>query len=104
MGKTKEYLQINLNPEVIFCLVTEETSYFKYYYEINRPLKKGTWSDRKPSSILGLNFLSLTPNSSLKQTSLTYPKLNMDDFSALTGQLGQVHMAKEIFPIFLHAE
>ena len=46
----------------------------------------------------------LTPNSSLKQTSLTYPKLNMDDFSALTGQLGQVHMAKEIFPIFLHAE
>ena len=28
----------------------------------------------------------------------------MGDFSALTGQLGQVHMAKEIFPIFLHAE
>ena len=39
--------------------------------------------------------ICLTPNSSLKQTSLTYPKLNMDDFSALTGQLGQVHMAKK---------
>ena len=47
---------------------------------------------------------ALTPNSLLKQTSLMYPKLNMDDFSALTGQLCQVHMAKEIFPIFLHAE
>ena len=46
----------------------------------------------------------LTANRPENQTSFTYPKLNMDDFSALTSQLGQVHMAKEIFPIFLHAQ
>ena len=48
--------------------------------------------------------IALTPNRPVVHTCLTYPKLNMGDFSALTGQLGQVHMAKEIFPIFLHAE
>ena len=46
----------------------------------------------------------LTPNRPVVHTCLMYPKLNMGGFSALTGQLGQVHMAKEIFPIFLHAE
>ena len=50
-----------------------------------------------------LNGFFLTPNRPVVHTCLTYPKLNMGGFSALTGQLGQVHMAKKIFSIFLHA-
>ena len=40
----------------------------------------------------------------LIHTPLLPSNWNLDKMFALTGQLGQVHMAKKIFPIFLHAE
>ena len=46
---------------------------------------------------------SLTPNKPLIHTSFTYTKLNMDDFSILTGLLGYLDSTQEVELKSLHA-
>ena len=51
-----------------------------------------------------VGFLTpLTRLTRLIHTSFLPSNWNLDKNFALTGELGQVHMAKKIFPIFLHA-
>ena len=53
--------------------------------------------------VMELSFQNaLTPLTWLIQTSFLPSNWNLDKIFALTGELGQVHMAKKIFPIFLH--
>jgi hypothetical protein len=49
-------------------------------------------------------ILKLTPNMPLIHTSFTYSKLNMDDFSILTGLLGYLDSTQEVELKFLHAQ
>ena len=50
-----------------------------------------------------LNGLGLTRITWLIHTSVLPSNWNLGKFFVLTGELGQVHMAKKLFPIFLHA-
>jgi hypothetical protein len=47
---------------------------------------------------------SLTPSRPLRQTSFTYPKLNMDNFSGPGGPLGYRDSTQEVEWNSLHAE
>ena len=47
-------------------------------------------------SDLTFKYLALTANRPENQTSFTYPKLNMDDFSALYGAFVYVDSTKKV--------
>ena len=49
-------------------------------------------------------IILLTPNTPLIHTSFTYSKLNMDDFSILTGLLGYLDSTQEVELKSLHAQ
>jgi hypothetical protein len=51
-----------------------------------------------------IHFFILTPNTPLIHTSFTYSKLNMDNFSTLTGLLGYLDSTQEVELKSLHAE
>ena len=67
------------------------------------------YTNRRHAHWLGLWYTSahfplvLTRHTWLIHTSVLPSNWNLDKIFALTGQLGQVHVAKKIFVIFLHA-
>ena len=54
--------------------------------------------------MIGNECYSLTPNRPVIHTCLTYPILNMDDFSALYGPLGCIDSTQKVIGNSLHAE
>ena len=62
----------------------------KFWIEpIRRAFVFGLWALKRLTSLIHTSFLP--------------SNWNLDKIFALTGELGQVYLAKKIFPIFLHA-
>ena len=71
------------------------------------PIKKVVWEFFESNhDLVKVDFTTytLTPNTALIHTSFTYSKLNIDDFSVLTGFLGYLDSTQEVELKSLHVQ